>query len=89
MREGDRVRLADQAAITMTKHTRVSHPVNWFTRCGTIVGETRKPGNTGVRWDGRTSIDYWDERFLVPADTPLEVTPIEPPKPKRRRRRCL
>jgi hypothetical protein len=67
MMTGDRVKLNGVTAKTMSKLSRGSHKVDWCKRRGTIA-EVRKNGTCGIRWDGRSSLDYYAPRALVKGD---------------------
>lgn len=61
---GDRVRLAPNLAAHLMKKGHKCRKVNWLTRCGLVIRVSGPTDSVIVKWDDRTSTDYWPIRAL-------------------------
>ena len=83
MMVGDRVRLTDRAAATMAKNTHRSNTDkrhDWYLRRGTVEKITAHGRHCGIKWDDRTSLDWFPEYALQLIEQPLPNPPASTPE---------
>jgi hypothetical protein len=65
VRRGDRVRLVANLAEQMMKPRDDKRlKVNWFARRGVVIRVSAPTDTAIVKWDDRTTLDFWPMRAL-------------------------
>jgi hypothetical protein len=73
---GDRVRLNLKVAENLMRSMRSKrYSVDWLTRRGVIIRVSARADQVAVKWDDRSTMDFWPTRALKKAlpDRPPQV----------------